>query len=468
MNNTKQYRVQQEAKQLQGRISSFMRDFKVGTLLHGNGIRKLRGVTPLTLFTVIFSLPFEGVNFSQGIVRNVSLGFKKDAAYDFLKNPKHNWRKFMLALVATVVRFIDLLTSEQREKVLIFDDSTYDRSRSKVVELLAWIYDHNSGRSLKGFKLLTLGWSDGNSFLPLDFVLCSSAKAEKRLQGVKKELDKRSCGYKRRLEALTKSTDHLESMIKRALRLGIRADYILMDSWFCFPALLATLGQHLPVICMAKDMPNVFYKHNDQWVKLSKLYSLLRKRPGKAKILTSVVTETRKGQKVKIVFVRHRHKKRQWLAVLSTRIDLADEEIVRIYGKRWEIEVFFKMMKHYLNLEREVQLRDYDGMIGHITIAMTRYVFLVFEQRCHDDPRTLGTLFFACSDEMQDLSLVEAMQRILSLAMEKIRSAGIVAEDVMLIFVDTIMSTAIHMVQTGQRVRQSINPISVNYANSET
>jgi len=121
MDNTKQYRDQQEARQLQNRISSFMKDFKVGTLLHGNGIRKLRGVSQLTLFTVIFSLPFECVNFSQGIVQNPNLGFKKDAAYDFLKNPKHNWRKFMLTLVAVVVRFFDALTSEEREKVLIFD-----------------------------------------------------------------------------------------------------------------------------------------------------------------------------------------------------------------------------------------------------------------------------------------------------------------------------------------------------------
>jgi len=82
-------------------------------------------------------------------------------------------------------------------------DSTYDRFRSKVVELLAWIYDHNSGRNLKGFKLLTLGWSDGNSFLPMDFILCSSTKEDKRLQGITKELDKRSCGYKRRVEAIT-------------------------------------------------------------------------------------------------------------------------------------------------------------------------------------------------------------------------------------------------------------------------
>ena len=451
MDNTKQYRDQQEARQLHNRISTFMKDFKVGTLLHGNGIRKLRGVSPLTLFTVIFSLPFEGVNFSQGIVRNPNLGFKKDAAYDFLKNPKHNWRKFMLKLVAIVVRFFDALTSEEREKVLIFDDSIYDRSCSKVVELLAWIYDHNSGRNLKGFKLLTLGWSDGNSFLPLDFVLCSSTKEDKRLQGITKELDKRSCGYKRRVEAITKSTDHLEAMVKRAISFGIRADYVLMDSWFCFPTILATLGKHLPVICMAKDMPTILYQYKGKQVRLSKLYSLLRKRPGKAKILTSAVVETKEGQQVKIVFVRNRNKKRQWLGIVSTDITLPDEEIVRIYGKRWDIEVFFKMMKHYLNLERETQLRDYDGMVAHITIAMSRYIFLAFEQRCHDDPRTLGSLFFVCSDEMKDLSLVEALQRILGLAMEKIRSAGIVTEDVALALVDSIMAVAIDMLQTGQR-----------------
>ena len=84
MNYTQQYLDQQAAKQLQNRISSFIKDLKVGTLLHNNGIRKLRGVSPLTLFTVIFSLPFQGVNFAQGIVRNPDLGFKKDAAYDFL------------------------------------------------------------------------------------------------------------------------------------------------------------------------------------------------------------------------------------------------------------------------------------------------------------------------------------------------------------------------------------------------
>lgn len=451
MDITKQYQERQEAKQLQSRISSFVGDYQIGTLLNKSGIRKLKGISPLLLFSAIFQLPFDGNNFYRGIVTNTSLPFRKNAAYELLKNPRHNWRRFLLFLAVQVASFFSRLTNDDREKVLIFDDSTYDRSRSKAVELLAWIFDHNSGTSLKGFKLLTLGWSDGASFLPLDFILCSSAKAAKRVQDIRKVLDKRTCGYRRRLEAITKSTGHLDDMVKRALTFGIKADYILMDSWFCWPKILAQLGRHLPVICMAKDMPKVFYSHEGQLVRLSGLYKRIRKRRGKARILASVVVETGQKQKVKIVFVRHRHK-RDWLAIISTKIDLCAEEIVRIYGKRWDIEVFFKMMKHHLNLEREAQLRDFDGIIGHTTIAMVRYIFLAIEQRCHDDQKTIGGLFFACSDDIKDLSLLEALQRLLTLVFDKIRSSGEFAEGVVIAMIDAIMGAAIEFIQTKRRL----------------
>ena len=460
MDIIKQHQDEQEEKQLQSRVSSFFVEFRVGSLLNKSGIRKLRGFSPMMLFSVIFMLPFAGNNFFRGIVTNTSLPFRKNAAYELLKNPRHNWRKFLLALACQVSSYFSMLTSEEREKVLIFDDSTYDRSRSKVVELLAWIFDHNSGKSLKGFKLLTLGWSDGASFLPLDFVLCSSAKAKKRVQNITKKLDKRSCGYKRRLEAMTKSTEHLASMVKRTLALGIQADYILMDSWFCWPVILSELGQLLPVICMAKNMQNVFYLHQNQWVNLGDLYRRIRKRPGKAHILASVIVETKKKQKVKIVFVRHRHK-RDWLAIISTKIDLPANKIVRIYGKRWDIEVFFKMMKHHLNLEKEAQLRDYDGIIGHTTIAMARYIFLAVEQRCHDDPKTIGGLFFAYSEEIKDLTLIEALQRLLTLALEKVRSSGEFAESVIIAMIDAIMGVAVEFINRSRRVSLNSDLYSV-------
>jgi hypothetical protein len=193
-----------------------------------------------------------------------------------------------------------LLTSEQREKVLIIDDSTYDRSRSKVVELLAWVHDHNANRSLKGFKLMTLGWSDGASFLPLDFT-CSAPRPRRASdsRGPRRRwisllrLQTQTGGY-------AKSTEHLETMVKRVLTRGIRADSLLMDSWFALPSLLVTLGKHLPVICMGKDMPKVFYRHNGQWFILGRLFAQLKKRPDKAKILASVMVTTKKDQQIKI------------------------------------------------------------------------------------------------------------------------------------------------------------------------
>jgi len=60
-------------------------------------------------------------------------------------------------------------------------------------------------------------------------------------------------------------------MVKWVPVKGIRADYIVMNSWFCFPALLARIGMHLQVICMAKNMHKVFYYYQGKWRALSSL-----------------------------------------------------------------------------------------------------------------------------------------------------------------------------------------------------
>ncbi|MFT8312876.1 MAG: hypothetical protein ABF633_01325 [Clostridium sp.] len=69
------------------------------------------------------------------------------------------------------------------------------------------------------FRLLTLGWSDGNTFLPLAFTLLSSAKEKNRLCPENKTLDKRTNGSKLRKEALLKSPDAMLKLIKRAVEL---------------------------------------------------------------------------------------------------------------------------------------------------------------------------------------------------------------------------------------------------------
>jgi len=136
MDYNQKLQEQQEAIRLENTIDSFFSDFQVGRLLNGTGIRKLRGAPPLKIFGAIFRLPFEVCNFFRGIAENQALEFGKDAEYTLLRNSRHNWRKLMLGLAVKIATVFSLLTDEGREKVLIFDSSTYDRSRSKKVELL--------------------------------------------------------------------------------------------------------------------------------------------------------------------------------------------------------------------------------------------------------------------------------------------------------------------------------------------
>jgi hypothetical protein len=63
-----------------------------------------------------------------------------------MKATTYNWRNVLLRLGVLLFNFFDRLTDDDREAVLIIDDSTYDRSRSKTVELLSRVRDHTTGR----------------------------------------------------------------------------------------------------------------------------------------------------------------------------------------------------------------------------------------------------------------------------------------------------------------------------------
>jgi hypothetical protein len=430
---------------LQSKIDDFFDRFQVGTLLHRCGVRKRHGHGVRSLTQAIFTLPFVGKNFFRGIVINQDLPFGKDAAYELLKGTTFNWRRLLLRLGQRLHSFFNRLTDEDRETVLIIDDSPYDRSRSKLVELLSRVYDHSTGRYLKGFRMLTVCWSDGASCLPLDFSLLSSVDAKKRLCDSQKVLDKRCCAHQRRTEATIKATGHLETMVKRVLSTGIRAQYLLMDSWFTMPATITALAEHIEVIGMVKKSSKIFYRYNGHSMDLMAIYGKLKKRRGRAKILAGTQVQLKDGRRVKLVFVRNKRKK-DWLALLSTDTTLSDSDVVRIYGKRWDIEVFFKMAKQHLKLAKEIQCRDFDALIAHTSIVFMRYMFLAYQCRIETDHRTFGDLFYFCCDEVSDISFIEALYRILTLAADQLKNIGNFCEKTASAFFDAIMDTALQCV----------------------
>lgn len=410
-------------KQLPKEIKSAFRELNVSKHLRDAGIKKSFGYSCLYLFQLIFCLIFQQKNWFRLLESKKSETLPaKDAIYRFLNHSKFAWRRFLLSLSVSTIKKVSALTSHHRPKVLVVDDSMFERNRSKKVELLARCFDHSSQkmRFYKGFRMLTLGWSDGATFMPLDFSLLSSKNAQ--INGISQSIDKRTSGYKRRVEALKSAPEVVSDMIQRALSAGVEASYVLMDTWFTQqPLIKSIVDQGLDVIGMVKAT-NQRYFVNGKRFDLKELYRLATPVTGNKSILRSIQTTMANGINVKVVFVRNRNKKREWLAILSTDCSLSEKEIVRIYGMRWDIEVFFKTTKSLLKLQKEFQGRSYDLLISHTTIVFSRYILLSWQNRCSTDDRTLGGMFYELCDEIDELDWTVALQQLIELlndALEK-------------------------------------------------
>lgn len=413
---------------VESRINLFFHNQNLGLFLRQSNIRKAKGLCVDTLFKFLLSLVFSGKNLFRLLeASDTQTLIGKDSAYRFLNSVSANWRRFLLLLsTRIIVQRLLPLTDESTRKVLIVDDTLYRRDRSKHVELLARVHDHNTGRYCRGFRMLTLGWSDGTSFVPMLLSMLSSSKESNRLAPMRADIDKRTNGYKCRQESMRKSPDVLVDMVDLAMSAGTTARHILFDSWFAFPATIRRIrALGMDTICMLKDTGKITYEMQGWSFTLKELYKSVRKRCGRAKVLAEVMVNIGNDDKgnpvsAKIIFVRDRNSKR-WLALLSTDTTLAAEEIIKLYRRRWDIEVFFKMAKSFLGLAKEFQSRCFDAVVAQATLVCCRHIMLELDRRTNADPRTLGTLFHAVCDEMKQIGFAEALALLLKLLEETMR-----------------------------------------------
>jgi len=208
----------------QNQFSNAIRELKVGKLLRKANITKNCGIPAYEVFQFLLLLVFQGKNLFRFLnCKHKDQAVSKNTYYRFLNETSYNWKKFLLFLAVKVTSVFDTLTRPERVKVLVLDDSVIKRNRSKKVELLARVYDHVEHKFQKGFTLLTLGWSDGYSFIPVSFNMLSSAKKINRYQEIASDVDRRSNGYKARKESMMAKTDAAVLMVGQALSAGIQA-----------------------------------------------------------------------------------------------------------------------------------------------------------------------------------------------------------------------------------------------------
>ena len=73
-----------------------------------------------------------------------------------MNHSKFAWRRFLTFFSASTIQKVSVLTDPNRPKVLIIDDSMFDRHRSEKGQLLARCIDHSSlmKRFIKGLVCL--------------------------------------------------------------------------------------------------------------------------------------------------------------------------------------------------------------------------------------------------------------------------------------------------------------------------
>ena len=405
-------------------VTKFLKEFQVGKLLFQCNAGKMKGIPVMDIFRYLLCLIFSDRSmYMQRKTRTFEGGFCKNTVYRFLNNAKTNRQRFTTLLSAKIINdFMKPLTSEDRKDVFIIDDSLFDRSRSSKTELLAKVFDHCSMKYKRGYRMLTLGWSDGNSFIPFNHFLLSAAHY-KNLLSESSVYDGRSLAGKRRKQSRRKATDVMLELLQTAQKSGLSAKYVLFDSWFFSPKAVTSLkqGHGLETISMVKKSNKIKYGYQDGHYNIKEIYSKNRKRRGRSKYLLSIyVTVGEDAIPAKIVCVRNKSKKKDWLAILSTDTSLSEEEIIRIYGKRWSIEVFFKSCKSYLRLVKECRSTSYDALNAHTAIVFTRYMMLSVAQRRNTDDKTLCELFFCLMDELDDITFSQSMQIIVDALMDSV------------------------------------------------
>jgi len=160
--------------------------------------------------------------------------------YRLMNNPWMNWRKLLMAFAKQFVAQAKARGDNTAGVTCFVLDDTDIEKTGKTMEFISCIFNHVTKLYPLGYKLLLLAFWDGKSLIATDCSL-HRERGKKGTYGLsKKELksqfsknrDSKSPRQKRVEELDIKKGEVAVSMFKRAVKNGLVASFVLMDSWF--------------------------------------------------------------------------------------------------------------------------------------------------------------------------------------------------------------------------------------------
>lgn len=405
---------------------------------------KVKGLAFATIFYQLIEMTILNFTVHQYSSRNEEPDAgKKDVYYRLKNDPRIDWRMIIYMLVN---RFLFMVRTYQEDpsdkpRCLITDDTVLPK-RGKTIEGIGKVFDHKDHGYKLGFKGLFLALFDGKSFLPLDFSLHSEKGKRKQypfglkiseLKNQYKKLRRDELpGSIRKNELTTPKNNVLIQMIKRAWRKGIRAEYLLVDSWFIDESLINfVLKSTMFLLGMCKMDKRLYVADGREYNARGLLARLKRTKARRSRKLNARYYEVivaYKGIRVKLFFSKFNNQK-GWSLLLTDNYKLSFEKAVEIYQIRWSVEVFFKEAKQYLQLGK-CPSEDFDAQIAGISIVISVYLMLTLRKR-FQAYEGLGKIFIDVQHEIIEFTLWERIWGLfLELQLSILKTWGIDFETV--------------------------------------
>ena len=398
------------------------------TNLSRTNIKKKDGYHAVHLLFILTLLPLLKIDTVHGFCLKQWYHWstsKKDSFYRF-KQGNYRWRTFMYKVIEKISSALKFSQYALDDRYFVIDDTVITK-RGRDIENVSFIYDHNLGRSVLGFCVVTLGLFTGQNFYPIDFAYRFGKKRHPKSPD-EKIGDPRSISGQRSYEAKHKTKIELSlEMIQSVFDRGIRAGYVLFDSWYGWPVLINAIREireDLHVICRLKDS-KVLYEYNGKKYRLSELYQKVKsgiKKDYRTGLLLKRVTVKYPGsnENAVIVFSKGYHepeddtakgqkkkKEPKWVAFLSTNTRLHASTIIKKYTKRWTVEVCFKETKQLLGLGKD-QSNDFNSQVFATTLSFLRYNLLNFLNE-NEGLATKGNLFQQLIDESATITYAQRL-----------------------------------------------------------
>lgn len=379
--------------------------------------------TPLQVLNLLIVFPFftikNAYRYSDSSLNRL-FHCEKDMFYRFLNNGNVKWRKLLYVLNIQLLQKIskEATSPSGQPTCLIIDDTDAPKSGMKA-ELVGKIWSHVQQKSILGYKCLTMMWSDGVSQQFLDFSLHGEeGKNKTKRQGLtekqqKARLSKDHTGEtvsERIGEYWMKKTDRAIEMVKYAIKVGVRFDYLLVDSWFTNTQLVRFIkSRHikcnlLGMIKLGKtNYTTEFGKMNAKQIIKHQQEAKVCKRSRKLHCTYCTMDVQLDGIPVRLFFCKRGNG--EWNGLLTTDMSLDFLEAYRLYARRWTTEVAYKDCKTLLNLGK-YQSRHFAAQIAEFTLTMMQYNILCLMKR-FEAYETIGGLFKEVIKDTLELSVAD-------------------------------------------------------------